>query len=368
MATPETLTQRQLNRATLARQMLLERASESAVAAVEQLAGMQAQEARPPFIGLWSRVAGLRREDVAQALLRRELVRATLMRGTIHLFSAADYAQFRLTMQPVLDGGMQALGDRAEDLDAAAVLQAAQNLLTGEPRPFNDIRALLQEQFPQADDRALGLMVRMGLPLVLIPSDHRWGHAANAAFGLAGEWLGALRNEPDSLAGLVRRYLAGFGPASVSDAQVWLGMKGLKPVFEAMRPELLEFRDERGKALFDLPDAPRPDAEQSAPVRFLPEFDNLLLSHSDRTRVIADEHRSLVYQKGNLRLSATILVDGVVSGMWRVERKRKEATLTITPFAPLLRATKAALLAEAETLVRFIEDDAATYAVTVNDV
>lgn len=368
MTTPETLTQRQLNRATLARQMLLQRVSGSAVAAVEQLAGMQAQEARPPFIGLWSRVADLRREEVTQALRQRELVRATLMRGTIHLFSAADYARFRLTVQPVLDGGMQLLGDRADGLDTAAVVHAAQTLLAGEPRTFNDLRALLQEQFPAVNDRALGFTVRMRLPLVLMPTDHRWGHPANATFGLASEWVGDLDDDPESLDDLIRRYLAGFGPASVADAQVWLGMTGLKSAFERLRPELLEFRDERGKVLFDLPHAPRPEAEQPAPVRFLPEFDNLLLSHADRTRVIADEHRAIVYQKGNLRLSATFLVDGMVSGIWRVERKRKDATLTITPFAPLPEATMNALQAEAEPLLRFIEDDAATYEVTFADV
>lgn len=354
---------RELNRATLARQLLLQRATMSPVAAVEQLIGMQAQEARPPFIGLWTRLQDGQREAMLQAIDERLLVRATLMRGTIHLFSAADYRAFRPAIQPVLDRAISVLGSRSDGLDIEHVLPAAAALLAGNPLPFNDIRDQLQAQFPDVNDRALGFTVRMKIPLVVIPAKHRWGYPANAPFGLAEEWIGPGDPPPQALQNLVRRYLAAFGPATVTDAQTWLGMPGLKPTFEALRPELLEFKDERGKTYFDLPHAPRPPADTPAPVRFLPDFDNLLLSHGDRTRVIAEDHRGIVYQKGNLRLLPTFLVDGFVAGMWRSERTRNDATLTITPFSPLSPGTQRELTNEGEGLIRFIEEDAATHAV-----
>ena len=357
------ISQRELNRATLARQLLLERAPLSPTQAVEQLIGMQAQEARPPFIGLWSRLQDGRREEMIRAIHDRSLIRATLMRGTIHLFSAADYRAFRPAIQPVLDKGMSVLGARAEGLDVETVVPAAYKLLSEGPLPFNDIRDRLQAQFPEMNDRALGFAVRMLIPLVVMPAEHRWGYLANSPFGLAEEWIGPCEASDQALQEQMQRYLAAFGPATVTDPQTWLGITGLKPTFEALRPDLVVFAGERGKEYFDLPDAPRPPGDVPAPVRFLPDFDNLLLSHADRTRVIADDHRGIVYQKGNLRLLPSFMVDGVVAGMWRSERKRKDATLTITPFAPLIPDTKRELAAEGEPLIRFIEEDATTYSV-----
>lgn len=358
------ITQGELNRATLARQLLLDRAAISPTAAVEQLIGMQAQEARPPFIGLWTRLQDARREDMIRAIDDRNLVRATLMRGTIHLFSAADYRAFRPAIQPVLDSALSVLGSRSEGLDIEQVLPVARALLAEGALPFNEIRDRLKARFPDMNDRALGYTVRMSLHLVMIPAAHRWGYVANAPFGLAEEWIGPCDPPDQALQELVRRYLTAFGPATVSDAQTWLGMSGLKPTFEALRPDLMVFRGERGKEYFDLPDAPRPPPETPAPVRFLPDFDNLLLSHGDRTRVIADHHRGIVYQKGNLRLLPTFLVDGRVAGMWRSERKRKDATLTITPFQTLMASTQHELTVEGEEMIRFIEEDATSHQVT----
>jgi hypothetical protein len=360
---PELLTMRQLNRATLARQMFLERADVTVVTAVERLAGMQAQEAKPPFVGLWSRLQRFERQDLHQALHDRAVLRATLMRGTIHYFSAADYAAFRTTLQPVLTKGTSVLGDRAEGLELEKVLAAAREILAEQPHTFGEIRSLLLEAFPKVNERALGFVVRMHLPLVMAPTADRWAFPANAEFALAESWLDGPIVEDDAIQALTLRYLAAFGPASAMDMQTWSGLPKMKPVLEALRPQLIAFRDERGRELFDLPAAPRPDVESPAPVRFLPEFDNLLLSHADRTRVIADEHRDIVYMKGNLRLRASFLVDGFVSGTWRVERKRKEAALVLTPFAPLPKRTLAELTAEGEALVRFLEEDATSFAV-----
>ena len=366
MTKPQTLSPRQLNRATLARQMLLQRADIAPVAAVERLVGMQAQEPRPPSIGLWSRLNGFRRDDLHQAVHAREIVRGTLMRGTLHLFSAADYAAFRMTLQPVLDQGIAILGDRALEFDHTATLARAREILEAKPRTFNELRTLLVETFPAADERALGFTVRMLLPLVMIPTDNRWAFPANSEFALAEQWLAEPLTPGNATEALVSRYLAAFGPATAMDVQTWSGLKGMKPVLAAMKPHLSLFTDERGRELFDLPGAPRPDADVPAPPRFLPEFDNLLLSHADRTRVIADEHRGVVYQKGNLRLLATILVDGVVSGIWRVERKGKAATLRITPFARLPPRVMNELREEGEALLRFIEEDAATFAIEIS--
>lgn len=361
------LTKRQLNRATLARQMLLERADISAATAVARLIGMQAQEAKPPFGGLWSRLQRFTRQDLHQALHDRELVRATLMRGTIHYFSAADYAAFRMTLQPVLTKGTSVLGDRAAGLELEKVLDAARKLLAARPRTFGDIRSLLLAAFPEVNERALGFVVRMHLPLVMTPTVDRWAFPANAEFALAESWLDTPISADDAIQALTLRYLAAFGPASAMDMQTWSGLPKMKPVLEALRPQLIAFKDERGRELFDLPDAPRPHEETPAPVRFLPEFDNLLLSHADRTRVIADEHRDIVYMKGNLRLQSSFLVDGFVSGTWRVERKRKDATLFLAPFAPLPKRVLAELTAEGEALLRFLEEDAASFAVITSE-
>ena len=353
----ELLTRRQLNRATLARQLLLERHTISAVQAVERLCGLQAQEPGPPFTGLWTRVTGFRREHLHEALHNREVVRGTLMRATLHLMSAADYLAFRPALQPVLTRAMGVLGDRATGLDLQTLLPTAQALLNEEPRTFTELRALLQHAFPDVNDRALGYAVRTGLPLVMVPTADRWAFPAVARFALAGEWLGTPQSSEDATESLVRRYLAAFGPATAADVQTWSGLQGLKAVLGEMRPALRVFKDERGRQLFDLPDAPRPEGDVPAPPRFLPEFDNLVLSHADRTRVLADEHRGAVVTK-NLRVRGTFLVDGFVAGTWAAERKKDTATLRLSPFDHLSGDSAAALTTEGTALLRFTEGDA----------
>jgi hypothetical protein len=346
--------------------MLLERERISVVEAVERLCGMQAQEPRPPFPGLWTRLHGFRREDLHWALHDREVVRGTLMRGTLHLMSAADYLAHRMTLQPMLTRSLALLGTRADGLDEDEVLPVARALLRERPRTFGDLRAALVEVFPGVNDRALGFTTRMHLPLLMIPTEDRWAFPADSRFGLAEDWLGTAISDTSDPAALTLRYLAAFGPATAADVQQWSGLGGIKPVLEALRPHLAVFRDERGRTLFDLPDAPRPPADTPAPPRFLPEFDNLLLAHADRTRVLPDEFRRQVLGSKNGRIPATFLVDGFVAGTWRVERKRKAATLAITPFAELPRDATAPLNDEGDALLRFLEDDAATFDVKLN--
>ncbi|MFF5261584.1 winged helix DNA-binding domain-containing protein [Actinomadura viridis] len=359
----ETLTLRALNRATLARQMLLARADASVPETVERLCGLQAQEPRPPFLGLWTRIAGFRREDLHTALHERVLVRATMMRGTLHLMTAGDYLAFRTPMQPVLDAGLKVLGPRAAGLDRERVLPVARGLLEESPRTFSEMRSLLQAEFPDVNERALGFAVRMSMPLVMVPTEDRWGFPRTAAFTLADTWLGGSPSEVSALEQLAVRYLAAFGPASAADAQSWSGLRSLAEVLDRLRPRLRVFADDRGRELFDLPDAPRPAEDAPAPVRFLPEFDNLVLAHSDRRRVISDEHRPGLTTK-NLRVRATFLVDGFAAGTWETERGRKTASLRLRPFAPLPRGVIEELTAEAEALLAFTEPDAADRQVT----
>lgn len=360
----DTLGTRALNRATLARQMLLAREDATVADAVERLAGMQAQEPRPPYLGLWSRLTGFRADDLRAALHDRSVVRATMMRGTLHLVSAADYAAFRTPIQPMLDSALRALGKRAEGLDRAALVPAARELLLERPRTFNEIRALLQERFPNADDRALGHAVRMWLPLVMVPTGDRWGFPRTSEFTLAEAWLGAPPDASTAAEALVLRYLAAFGPATAADAQTWSGLPALGEVLDALRPRLRVFADERGRELFDLPDAPRPDEDVPSPARFLPEFDNLVLAYADRTRIISDEHRPALTTK-NLRVRATFLWDGFARGVWETETKRKTATLRLRPFDRLPQEALRALTTEGDALLRFAEPEAKEHLVTV---
>jgi hypothetical protein len=353
-----TLTLRQLNRATLARQLLLERADIPVASAVERLCGIQAQEARPPFVGLWTRVAGFRAEDLHSLLHKRTLVRATFLRGTLHLLSARDYVTLRGAVQPVLTDGLRVLGSRARGLDLDRVLPAAAELFAERPRDFGELRELLQARFPDMNERALGYSARMMLALVMVPSDDRWAFPATACFTPAEDWLSEPVSDDETPDELVRRYLAAFGPATASDVQTWSGLKGVKQVLGELRPELVTLRDEQGRELFDLPDAPRPDGDVPAPPRFLPEFDNLVLSHADRTRVIADEHRGHVVTK-NLRVRASVWYDGFACGIWDLERRRSGVLLRVTPFAKLPADAVRELTDEAEALLRFLEPDTA---------
>ena len=240
------------------------------------------------------------------------------------------------------------------------MLPAARKLLARRPLAFDEIRAQLQEQFPDVNDRALGYAVRTLVALVMVPAEQeRWGFPRVANFALAEDWLGTPLAGADPAA-LARCYLAAFGPASPADVQTWSAVGGMKKVLHGMRDELAVFADERGRELFDLPDAPRPDASVSAPPRFLPEFDNLLLAHDDRTRIIADEYRSRVTTK-NLRVRATFLWEGFAHGTWTIETKRRVATLRLVPFEALPRCAVKPLRAEGEALLGFAAPEAKDY-------
>jgi hypothetical protein len=362
-STPDVLSARALNRATLARQMLLRREKLKPRAAIERLLCLQAQIARPPFVALWSRLDPFHREDLIAPIDKRELVRSTMMRATIHLMARQDYITFRPVIQPVLTAGFERIFKDAKHYDAAKIVAAARACFDAKPCNFVELRAQLVKQFPKLDERGMGYIVRMHLPLILIPkAGSDWAYPAQADFVVADSWLGEPVKTDTAAHAFALRYLAAFGPASVQDFQNWTGLGAMKTVFEELRPKLRTFRDERGRELFDLPNAPRPSADDEAPIRFLPEYDHVLLGYAERTRIIADAHRPALQTK-NLIVPAIFLVDGFIAGLWTVDLKKGVARLQVKPLITLSKPVKAALTQEGERLLQFVEPDAKAHAV-----
>jgi len=357
------LTLREINRTTLARQHLLTRLDQPVPALIEHLGGLQAQLPGAPYVGLWTRLPHFQRADLAHRIETREIVKAAFVRVTLHLITAADYLRFRATLQPVMAAGQADIVQRrGGTFDRATVLEAARAFIAAQPRSFAEISAMLTERLPDQDVGAMRHTVRTDLPLVQVPTSAPWSFPGNPQFTLAESWLGQSIDPADHLPDLLRRYLAAFGPATITDMQTWSGFSKLKERVESLRPRLQTYRDEQRRELFDLPDLPILPEDTPAPVRLLPEFDNLLLAYTKRTRVVADAHRPRVYLPA-LRVAATFLVDGFVAGVWKVEKTRAAARLTLSPFAPFAPSDRAALLEEAESLVRFVEPTAAAHEV-----
>lgn len=353
---PVALTWRALNRATLARQHLLARTS-PLVDTIEHLVGLQAQLARPPFVGLWSRVDGMTRQALIELFAKRRVVRATSLRGTIHVMSARDFLRLRPAMQPALDRGMTAiLGKRLDAIDLGA-LETLARAFFAEPRTFDAFRDHLVEHHPGGDERAMAYAMRMRVPLVQVPAqDVDWGFPGQADFVLGDAWLGRAPKGSAAPDDLLLRYLAAYGPASIADMQAWSGLPALKPVVTKLRDRLRVFADPGGTELFDLPEAPRPDPDAPAPVRFLPEYDNLLVGRADE-RVLAAEHRKRVFLSA-LRVASVVLVDGRAAGVWKVTRTKKVATLTVEAFAALPARVRREVEDEGSRLLAFVEPDA----------
>lgn len=363
------LTLGQLNRATLERQLLVRRTCLPALDAVKHLVGLQAQATNPPYIGLWSRVEGFRREDLTRLLYERGVVRSSLLRATQHLVPAADYRWLRALLQPVRERvGRAAFGRLTAGLDLAELAATARELLAGRTLIRPELGRLLAERWPERDVTALTTATQCLLAIVHIPPSGTWNRGGATPFTLAEDWLGDSMDTDPSLEGmsraaeeLVRRYLASFGPATVKDIQAWSGVTRLREVVGRLRPELRVYRDEAGRELYDLPGAPLPDPRTPVPPRFLPEFDNLMVGHADRRRMMTDERRRRVSVGG--LVAATLLVDGVVHGMWKIERDGGAAVLSVGLFEPLTGPDRAAVEDEGMGLLAFAAPDAGSHGI-----
>lgn len=356
----DVLSRRALNRALLARQMLLRRECLSAAEAIERLVGMQAQVPNAPYVGLWSRLDGFQPDELAQLLTSRQAVRTSLMRTTLHLVTAPDSLALRPLMQPMLESrfASSAFGHNLAGIDMPTLLAAGRALLEEQPRTTAQLGKLLGERWPDRDAVSLAHAVRYLIPLVQMPPRGVWGASAQPTWATLESWLGHPLDPTPSLDAMVLRYLAAFGPASVKDIQTWCWLTRLRAVVERLRPQLRTFRDEQGTEFFDLPDAPRPDPETPALPRFLPEFDNTIFSHADRTRIISGVHLKTVVQS---RLTtSTVLLDGFACAIWKLKRERNAAILHIEPFAPLSTPNRTALAEEGARLLAFAAPDAAT--------
>jgi hypothetical protein len=351
------LSQRALNRALLARQLLLERADLTPEAALEHLAGMQAQAPHAPYVGLWTRLADFQPEELSRLIAERRAVRAPLMRTTLHLVSAADCLALRPLVQPVLERGFASspYARGLAGLDLAELLAASRELLDT-PRPQSpstvELGTLLHARWPERAAHDLAHAVRYLTPLVQTPPRGLWRGSGQPRWATVERWLGRPLDATPDVERMTLRYLAAYGPASVKDIQAWCWLTRLGGVVERLRPRLRVYRDEAGRELFDLPDAPMPEPDTPAPPRFLPEYDNALLSHADRTRIIADEQRPRVFTKG------AALLDGGVCAAWTVKRlrPRDDATLRIEPFRQLTPAERNALADEGAALLTFVAE------------
>ena len=345
------LSRRALNRALLARQLLLERRSLPVLDAIEHLVGLQAQLPNTPYVGLWTRLDNFSAKDLSAAIECRRAVRIALMRSTIHLVSARDCLALRPAIQPALDRSLYSgspWGRGIIGMDIAAFVAAARALLEEKPRSLAELGPLLREHWPDRDASSMAYSIRNLVPLVQVPPRGLWGASGQAICTTAESWLGRSLATRPSPGKIILRYLAAFGPATVRDIQSWSGLTGIQKSIEPLRPRLGTFHDESGCELFDVPGAPLPDPATPAPPRFLPDYDNVLLAHADRARIVG----ALV---GHVRPSigqATVLVDGFVRGTWKITRRPGAATLTVTPFERFSKQDTAALAREGKRLSR----------------
>mgnify|MGYP003577417679 CR=1 FL=1 len=363
---PERLSTRALNRATLARQMLLERSDRGIADSVEFLGGLQAQQSNDPYIGLWSRLNGFRHEDLTALIVDKTLLRATSMRGTLHLHTIRDMVGFRALVQPFLSAQWKSnFLRRFGTEDQKAVQKAGRRLLDKGPMTAGALNKALKEKFQSAEPIALSSLLQLSETLIQIPPTRIWGTGSAPILTRIENWIGEVPKPVLSRVDLVRRYIRGFGPASVNDMQIWCRLTKLSAEFESIKDELVTFEDENERTLYDFPDAPRPDADTPAPVRFLPLYDNVYLGYDDRTRMLNDDTVHLV----NLfqAFKPAVLVDGTVSAGWTVTTKKDAALLEIDLYRKMTKRELKDIEAEGQSFVRFMSEGAETYDVTLVD-
>ncbi|WP_066952600.1 winged helix DNA-binding domain-containing protein [Streptomyces lushanensis] len=343
------LSTRALNRATLERQLLLRRSGMSAKDAVSHLLGLQAQNVKPPYFQLAARLDGFVPEELSGLMASREVARLVTMRSTIHTHTADDCLTLRPLVQAARDRELRVFRDRLTGVDLDGLAAVSRALVEERPRPLKELREALLARWPDADPVALTVAARCLLPLVQTTPRGLWGRSGQVTVTTAEHWFGRPAEPAPAPDGTVLRYLGAFGPASVKDMQMWSGLTRLRDVFERLRPGLLTFQDENGVELFDLPDAPRPDENVPAPPRLLPEFDNLLLSHADRSRVVPPGYRGRTSHVN--QAYRTLLVDGFLAGIWQLTEDGGSATLTVQAFGALTREQRTEVAREAERLL-----------------
>jgi hypothetical protein len=356
---------RALNRATLARQLLLDRSERSVLDAVEHLVGLQAQVPLNPYTGLWSRLAGFQPDALSRLLVDREVVRIVVMRGTIHLVTADDCLLLRPLVQPVLDAELNRhpdYGPALQSVDLEPVLAFARALTAEQPRTGPQLRAAMKERFPDLNAAALAYACRNHLAFIQVPPRGLWGQTGAVCSTTAEAWLGRAVQRRPSIDAVVLRYLAAFGPATPADATTWSRLTGMREVFDRLRPKLRTFRDERDRELYDVPDAPIPDADTPAPPRFLPEYDNVLLSHADRSRFGSDEDRAHLFAVER-PAHGSLLLDGELRATWRIEHDTEagSSTLSVEHVGSPTKRAIAAIGAEGRRFLRFTAPDATTH-------
>jgi hypothetical protein len=350
-----TLSVRALSRATLARQLLLERAPKKVPATLEHLVGMQAQAPDAPYVGLWTRLDGFGTGQLAGLIEDRKAVRAALMRATVHLVTAKDLAALRPWVQPVQERtfASQPFARKLKGADLDEIIAEGRRLLDGDSLTRPELGKELARKWPDRDPGSLAYAVTFLLPVVQVPPRGLWGQRGAVRLAAADAWTGRKHDAKPDPGRLVMRYLGAFGPASVADVQAWSGLTRLGEVTDALGSKLRQFRDESGRDLLDLPRAPRPDPETPAPPRFLPEYDNVLFSYADRSRVITGK-RTIPLPPGNGGTQGTLLVDGFFAGTWKATRQKGRAELKVTTFAKLAKADASAVTSEGTDLLAFI--------------
>jgi hypothetical protein len=359
------LTTADLKRALLARQLLLERSKLPLTRALERVAGIQAQYAPSSYIGLWSRLEGFSLADLTKALERRRVVQGTLLRSTIHLVSAGDYWAFALGSRAARQASWLRFDKkRLSNADMKAAAKEVRTALSGRVAHRDELLELARRRYPERPTH-LWNGLSAWVELVRAPPSGTWERRRADLYALAEDWLGPPEVTPEEgVAALLRRYLAGFGPARLADAANWAGLAVNDVETAGERLRLRRFRDEEGRELRDLPRAPLPGGSTRAPVRFLPTWDATLLVHARATQILPEDFRPLVFATKTPQSTPTFLVDGAVAGKWKVERSAKKATLVLESFEKLPAGAKGDLRDEAERLVRFHEPDAESHRVS----
>lgn len=352
--TERVLSRRTLNRTLLARQLLLERVDRPALDVIEHLVGMQAQEPIDPYVGLWTRIEGFDPSELSDAIETRRAVRIGHLRGTLHLVTARD----ALAQYPILADVMARSWKSSPfikqlvGVDIDAVLARARELLEVRPMTPSELGAALAADWRGRDAPSLAYAARFLLPLVQVPPRALWGRTGRPTNTTAESWLGASMATEPSIDDLVLRYLAVFGPATVADIRVWSWLTGLREVVDRLRPRLRTFRDEAGRELYDVEDGLIADEDLPAPIRFLPQYDNVFLSHDDRSRILSD-----AVSVPDLAWRGGVLVDGFVAAAWRIDRDRRRATMTVTLAQPGTADQRVEIEAAGERLLAFLAAD-----------